>query len=126
MSDVEKKIALALVSTLVLAGLLLVVLVREPARMAASQEEFRLKDVEHGGELFAEDCAMCHGAEGQGLPRIGSVLNSKTLLTSVDDAALHDATRDGRPNSGMPAFGEDHGGPLNEHEISQLTAFMRN
>ena len=94
--------------------------------MAATGEEFRLRAVAQGRELYAEHCAMCHGAEGQGVPKIGSVLNSKGLLTAMDDATIHEVTRDGRPNTAMPAFGEEHGGPLNEHQIGQMTAFIRN
>ncbi len=126
MSDMDKKIALALFLTLVIGGFFLVYWLNEPTRMAAASEEFRLRAVAQGRELYAENCAMCHGAEGQGVPKIGSVLNSKDLLTAMDDTALHDVTRDGRPNTSMPAFGEEHGGPLNEHQIDQLTAFMRN
>jgi mono/diheme cytochrome c family protein len=54
------------------------------------------------------------------------VLNSKGLLEAVDDEALHDAVRDGIPNTSMPAYGEEHGGPLNGHQIDALVAFMRN
>ncbi|MFQ5814501.1 MAG: c-type cytochrome [Anaerolineae bacterium] len=126
MSDIDKKTVLALFLTLVMGGAFLVYWLNEPTRMAAASEEFRLRAVAQGRELYAEDCAMCHGAEGQGVPKIGRVLNSKGLLTAMDDAAIHDVIRDGRPNTGMPAFGEEHGGPLNEHQVEELTAFIRN
>ncbi|MEE8389548.1 MAG: c-type cytochrome [Anaerolineae bacterium] len=122
----DKKIVLALVLTLVIGGWFLVYWLNEPIRMEASSEEFRLRAVAQGEELFAESCAMCHGAEGQGMPQIGSVLYSKDFLAAMDDAALYDVIRDGRPNTAMPAFGAEHGGPLNEHQIDELTAFIRN
>ena len=125
MNGIDRKIALALFSTLVLAVFSLVYWLNEPTRMAAASEGFRLRAVAQGRELYAENCAMCHGAEGQGVPKIGSTLNSKGLLTAMDDAALHDVIRDGRPNTGMPAFGEEHGGPLIEHQVNELTAFIR-
>ena len=126
MSDIDKKIVLALVLTLVIGGVFLVYWLNEPTRMEATGEEFRLRAVAQGRKLYAEHCAMCHGAEGQGVPKIGSVLNSKNVLASLDDGALHDVTRDGRPNTAMPAYGEEHGGPLNVHQINEVTAFIRN
>ncbi len=125
-SNIEKIIALALVLTLVIGGFFLFSLLKEPTRMAATGEEFRLRAVAQGEELFAENCAMCHGAKGQGVPQIGSVLYSKDFLTAMDDAALHEVIRDGRPNTAMPAFGEEHGGSLSAHQINELTAFIRN
>ncbi|TEU15615.1 MAG: c-type cytochrome, partial [Anaerolineales bacterium] len=126
MSDMDKKIGLALFLTLFIGGWFLVYWLNEPNRMEASSEEFRLRTVAQGRELYDENCALCHGAEGQGIPQIGSALNSKNLLAAMDDTALHDVTRDGRPNTAMPAFGEEHGGPLEEHQVDQLTAFIRN
>ncbi len=55
MSDIDRKIALALFSTLVIAVFSLVYWLNEPTRMAAASEEFRLRAVAQGGELYAEN-----------------------------------------------------------------------
>ena len=64
MNDIDRKIVLALFLALVIGGVLLVHFFREPTRMAAASEEFRLEAVTQGEEPYAEHCAMCHGAEG--------------------------------------------------------------
>lgn len=126
MDDMEKKIVLALALTVAIVVFLSVYWLSEPRRMAAASEEFRTQAVERGAELYAEHCALCHGDRGQGVPNLGSALNSRAFLEGADDAALGDVISDGRPNTSMPAFGEARGGPLRDVQVKDLVAFIRN
>ncbi|MFB0537109.1 MAG: c-type cytochrome, partial [Anaerolineae bacterium] len=63
----ERKIILGWGLTLVIAIFVLVYWLNEPHRMAVASEEFRLEAVRRGAELYADQCASCHGDEGQGI-----------------------------------------------------------
>jgi mono/diheme cytochrome c family protein len=77
-------------------------------------------DSEHGGRLFVENCAVCHGVDGQG--RVGANLNDFPGIRV--DAALVEAIRQGIPGTRMPAWGQESGGPLSEEDIEDLAAYI--
>lgn len=122
----EKKLILALALTVAIVVFLAVYRLNEPKRMAAASEEFRMQAVERGAELYAANCASCHGDNGQGVPKVGPILNSKNFLKVADDETILGIIRDGVPNTAMPAYGEAKGGSLRASEIRDLAAFIRN
>ncbi len=126
MGTMDRKVILGWGLTLVIAIFVLVYWLNEPHRMAVASEEFRLEAVQRGAELYADHCASCHGDEGQGIANVGSVLNSKSFLELYDDEAIRAVTGDGRPNTMMPAFAQEKGGPLRDNEIEDVVAFIRN
>jgi glucose/arabinose dehydrogenase len=70
-------------------------------------------------ELFANNCAGCHGdtlAGGR-----GPSLFAESLLSENTDAALAHTIQNGMPDGGMPAFKQQ----LTESEISQIVAYLR-
>ena len=69
-----------------------------------------------GKELFAGNCASCHGAEGKG--GIGPALTSANYKFGNSHDAVLSSIRDGRPG-GMPAYGNQ----LSSAQIEALTAF---
>jgi len=87
--------------------------------------------VEVGRELFADNCAVCHGDFGEGGPnptRPGDVIapiSSAEYLRTRDDATLRAIIAQGQPNFGMSPFGTAFGGPLDESDIDALLAFLR-
>jgi mono/diheme cytochrome c family protein len=77
-------------------------------------------DVERGGELYVEYCAMCHGVDGQG--RLGASLD---LFPGIEaEAAMEQVIREGVEGSAMPAWGQDEGGPLADEDIRDVTAYV--
>jgi cytochrome c oxidase cbb3-type subunit 3 len=126
MADMEKKIILALALTVAIVVFLSVYWMNEPRRMAAAREGFRIQAVERGAELYAANCASCHGDNGQGVPKVGPILNSKNFLEAADDDTIFGIIRDGVPNTAMPAYGEAKGGPLRDSQVKDLVVFIRN
>lgn len=66
---------------------------------------------QRGKELFAQNCAACHGPEGKGTPAMGAPnLTDKTWLYGSSEATIIETVTKGRTNQ-MPAFqaflGED-------------------
>ncbi len=77
-------------------------------------------DAARGAELYAANCAPCHGSEGQGGAVAKEPLNSAEFLDSQSDDDLRKATSDG-VGTAMPGFG----GTLTAQEIADIIAFFR-
>jgi mono/diheme cytochrome c family protein len=99
-------------------------ILQEPARIEAVEAEDHSLAVAAGRELYAENCAACHGEEGEG--GIAPALNSQELLKMTSDEALFSLTRTGVPSSIMPAWGQTFGGPFTDEQIAHMVAFIRN
>jgi mono/diheme cytochrome c family protein len=86
---------------------------------------------ELGRDLFAQNCATCHGPFGEGGPnpaRAGDIIapiSSAEFLQTRDDTTLRAVIAQGQPSFGMSPFGEAYGGPLDPDAIDALVAFVR-
>jgi len=138
---------IAFMLTMVVVGFLAL---REPARMAAFSEAYAGRSVENGAEIFFDNCSTCHGVNGraqecfdpatgeptgcQGLP-----LNSAQLLcgtrsprmeamgwAGTKHGFIQGTIAAGRPWNGMPTWGEQFGGPLQENQVEDVTLFVLN
>ena len=87
----------------------------------SAQAEIDMEELELGARLYAENCAVCHGAEGQG--RVGASL-SKDWPSINPGATVRTIIASGIPGSFMPAWGQASGGPFNDREIDAITAFI--
>ena len=79
-------------------------------------------DATRGAQLFAKECAVCHGDRAQG--RIGATLRKDFPGIRVD-ALLKETISNGVPGSVMPAWSQAKGGPLSDAQIDDLVAFIR-
>jgi cytochrome c551 len=68
-----------------------------------------------GSEVFAENCSVCHGADGHG--GSGGPDLSTMPLAQSEEGAIQQVTNGG---GGMPAFG----GTLSEEEIENVAAYV--
>jgi cytochrome c oxidase cbb3-type subunit 3/ubiquinol-cytochrome c reductase cytochrome c subunit len=81
-------------------------------------------DPQRGRQVFAAACAPCHGTEGTGGPKAGSVVDA-SYLALVSDQALRTAVIAGRPDLGMPDWrGYISGRPLTAREVSDVVAWL--
>jgi mono/diheme cytochrome c family protein len=78
-------------------------------------------DPNHGAALYAENCAMCHGANGEG--RVGATL-TKDWPSIRPDLSIKTVVQNGVSGSPMPAWSAEKGGPLNESEINDIVAYV--
>ncbi len=100
-----------------------VYMLREPARVAAEEGRDRAAAVTAGRDLYGENCAMCHGEDGEGVD--GPPLNDSTFLHSTPDSRIFSVIGSGIPSSEMPAWNQAHGGPLTDEQSRELVAFLR-
>jgi len=80
-------------------------------------------DVALGEKVYRENCAMCHGTngEGHGPAGPGTALGNATMLATAPDNFLRLAIAEGREGTPMPAFKT----MLSEDQINAVTAFLR-
>ena len=87
--------------------------------------------LEVGQQLFAQNCATCHGSFGEGganptrADDVIAPISTGEYLRTRDDSTLRAIIAQGQPNFGMSPFGTAFGGPLEEEEVDAIVAFMR-
>jgi mono/diheme cytochrome c family protein len=78
------------------------------------------ESIARGSELYAANCARCHGPEGQGTPR-APALNVKSFLTQTNDQAIEQIISGGVPGTAMPAWGDR----MTSADIQAIVGFIR-
>lgn len=75
---------------------------------------------QRGAELFAQNCAACHGPEGKGTQAMGAPnLTDEDWLYGSSEAIVTETVANGRTNR-MPGFGDF----LGEAKVHLLTAYV--
>lgn len=85
-----------------------------PALLA--QHGYTPGDVQEGQELFIDNCAICHGPEGDAVPRVA--LASGKFKHASSDEELSRIIKDGIPGTAMPP------GNFHEHQLTALIAYL--
>jgi len=80
-------------------------------------------DAAGGDRAFAAFCADCHGADGSGGTKGGSVVDPN-FLAIVSDQMLRTSVVAGRPDLGMPDWREAGKRPMTPQEITDVVAWM--
>jgi cytochrome c oxidase cbb3-type subunit 3/ubiquinol-cytochrome c reductase cytochrome c subunit len=73
--------------------------------------------------LYRDNCAGCHGAEGQKGP--GTDLANPEYEALIDDATLRDVIAKGQKNTMMPGFATSAGGSLTDQQVDAILRGMR-
>jgi cytochrome c oxidase cbb3-type subunit 3/ubiquinol-cytochrome c reductase cytochrome c subunit len=76
-------------------------------------------DAGRGADIFARDCAACHGAHGVEGTFVG--IGSIDVLRAASDGFLRQAIRDGRPGTPMPSFAPR----LGDRGVDDVLALLR-
>jgi cytochrome c oxidase cbb3-type subunit III len=96
---------------------------RLPGQPLPSARPERPSEITNFGELYSENCAGCHGADGHfggALP-----LNNPAYLTLVDDTSMRNAIANGIIGTSMPAFAVSSGGTLTDNQITSIVNGIR-
>ena len=94
-----------------------------PGRPESGSEVGHPETVMSFDKLYSENCAGCHGANGQG----GAATNlaNPEYQALIDDATLRDVIAKGEKGTLMPAFSVEAGGELTGAQIDALMKEMR-
>src|SRR5438552_12471586 len=80
-------------------------------------------DVVDFKQLYGQNCAGCHGADGKGGAAIA--LANPVFLAIADDTVIRRIASNGVPGTPMPAFGQSAGGMLTEKQIDAIVSGIR-
>lgn len=119
------RILLGTVLTIALVVVVGIIGLNERQRMAAVSAAFTGEKIERGGELYADNCAACHGENAEGI--IGPCLNCPQFFagTGANENEVRRTIAAGRPPA-MPTWEEEFGGPLTRFQVDELVAFIMN
>jgi len=78
-------------------------------------------DAARGKTVYEKNCLGCHGKTGAGLGGATPSLVDRGKMASKTDAELFDAVTNGRPGTGMPAWGK----VLSEVDRWNVVAYLR-
>ncbi len=115
---------LAILGASLLAIALGVYILIEPQRMTLAAVELVNAQVVDGQIIYAENCAVCHNAAGEGIGA-NPALNTDGLKL-MDYDTLYKTIARGRYNTAMPAWSVTDGGPLNDAAINALIVMIQN
>lgn len=85
----------------------------KPQPETTNQEE-----VTNFADLYGNNCAGCHSAEGKTGP--GRPLNNALYLSIIPRETLRNTIYYGRPGTAMPAWARSQGGPLTDKQVDAL------
>lgn len=147
MKNIQLQIILGTILVLLSAAILIVMGVREPARLAEYEVQQRAGQIEFGAGVYINNCTSCHGSQAQGIPGRAPSLRSEEFFTArLDEVGWQGSLEDyiisvvtvGRqvstrpelyPGGGVPAmptWSEKFGGPLRDDQIRAVAAFIMN
>lgn len=95
-----------------------------PGRPAPASHVLRPSQETDFATLYAQNCAACHGARGEGGAAIA--LANPIYLATVSDQVLRSVTSNGIPGTPMPAFALSGGGMLTTQQVAALVDGIRN
>ena len=76
-------------------------------------------DAQKGSDIYAKNCADCHGAKGEG--GTGTALANPVYLATASDSFIRHSIAKGRSGTPMNAFV----GRLSDQDINNVVAFLR-
>jgi cytochrome c oxidase cbb3-type subunit 3/ubiquinol-cytochrome c reductase cytochrome c subunit len=79
--------------------------------------------VKAGEQVYANNCANCHGPAGGKIGEAGSVLNP-AFLSLVVPQTLRTTVIVGRPDLGMPDWRDQKDTPMTAQDVSDVVAFL--
>lgn len=81
-------------------------------------------DPKRGADVYGTYCSSCHGADGHGGKRAGSIVNS-SYLALVSDQSLRTTVIAGRREFGAPDWrGDVPGKPMSPEDVSDVVAWI--
>ena len=81
-------------------------------------------DPAHGQAVYATFCASCHGADGKGGPKAGSIVDH-SYLSLITDQGLRTIVITGRPDFDAPDWRNNvPGHPMSDQDVTDVVAWL--
>lgn len=91
----------------------------QPRPKSATPQTYTAEQVRDGQVRFGAQCGFCHGKDASGGESGPDLTRSELVAHDVYGDKLGPVIRNGRPNTGMPAFSN-----LTEDDVKMLVAFI--
>ncbi len=114
--------AVGLVATGIIVVTLGLAAINEEQRQATAAQRIRDNDIATAMTVYAENCAICHGAAGEGIASNPAL--DTDALRSMDESAVSKTIARGRYDTVMAAWAIDEGGILSDAQIEQLVTLV--
>lgn len=131
MRSAQREATIVAMGLVIVASIVVVYLLNEPNRRETAAERQHETSVERGAETYVQFCVVCHGPEGaagegrQGIPlNIPANESDDPVLGAEREEVIRETIERGR-GAIMPAWAISEGGPLNEEQVSDLVALIR-
>jgi hypothetical protein len=95
----------------------------EPIRMERARSNWQQQLLVDGSAVYLENCAMCHGANGEGIATMPA-LNHPGLV-HADAVKIHDIIAHSPHGTSMAAWHLDEGGNLNNYQVDGLVTLIK-
>ena len=122
--SLNRYLVMGLVFMLVLVAGFVAYRVREPSLRADATSSQRATYTKLGKQLFANNCADCHGDNGSGGGGAPTLL-SKEFLANTSDEQIHALIAGGVSGTEMAAWGLDFGGTMTDEQVRQVVTYLR-
>jgi mono/diheme cytochrome c family protein len=116
---------LGMLGALALAVALALYIGREPERLDGAQLELLSNRIAEGRPVYVENCALCHGAAGEGIGIGANPPLATEGVAGMDYASLFKAIARGRYGTAMPAWSVAEGGPLDDAALEALVLLLQ-
>lgn len=109
-------------STLLIAVALGFYMINEQNRIVDAQAQVLSVQLDEAMTLYAENCSVCHGVNGEGIGATPPLNNPAIKTMSFED--IYKTISRGRYQTAMPAWAIEDGGPLSDYQIDELVALI--
>lgn len=114
---------LGLLGALALAVALALYIKREPERLDSAQHALLSRRIAEGQPVYIENCALCHGAAGEGIGANPPLATGG--VAGMDYDSLFKAIARGRYGTAMPAWSVAEGGPLDDAALESVVLLLQ-
>jgi mono/diheme cytochrome c family protein len=97
-------------------------ILNEPTRLVQAQGEVLVVQLDEAMTLYAENCSVCHGLNGEGIGATPPLDNPALLTMPYGD--IYKTISRGRYETAMPAWSIEDGGPLSDYQIDELVTLI--
>lgn len=97
---------------------------REPALRKDAMRAQTTSYTDIGRQVFAANCAQCHGKNAAG-GGSAPTLNSSQFLKSTTNTQIQALVAGGVSGTEMPAWSLDYGGTFTDEQVRQVVTYLR-